>query len=436
VTGLLEDVVGRARSVLGRGTRHRERLDEVETTIVVSGVRGKSSATRYLYETLERRGYDVLAKITGNRPVCLRDGERHPIEREGSVKLYENETELRRHGTPDVLVLENQAIGDYTNWVFNRYFADPDVVLFTNVRQDHRDTLGRDRTAIAQALARAVPEGTQVVSGEQDDRIRGVLSRELGHRDCPLTHVTVPEDRETVPGAEVVEAVDAVVEAVDGEPIPRKDLEGYLEEMAVSWTRLPQGRAFNAASVNDVESTEAIRRSLARQDAPVIQPLLYLRRDRRARTGAFVDYLDSLAERGAIEQARVVGEHTEPFARAASFPVLEHDPDDHAGRVLDDALDDGWPVVLMGNTVAEFMRDLETEIVDRVEALERIERGTVRSSVEASADDRREASRTGARTEAIGTEAGTAAIDADGRTDSDRSDDVEPAGPTLGGNAN
>lgn len=423
MTGILDDVAAHARSILGRGARHRDRLDDVETTIVVSGVRGKSSATRYLYETLERRGYDVLAKITGNRPVCLRDGERHPIEREGSVKLYENEEALRRHGTPDVLVLENQAIGDYTNWVFNRYFADPDVVLFTNVRQDHRDTLGRDRTAIAQALARAVPEGTQVVSGEQDQRIRTVLSRELARRDCPLTHATLPAERETVPGAEVVYAVDAVIEAVDSEPIASQDLEGYLEEMDVSWTRLPQGRVFNAASVNDVESTEAIRRSLARQDAPVIQPILYLRRDRRARTDAFVSYLDSLAERGAIERARVVGEHTEPFARATSFPVVEHDSDDHAGRVLDDALEDGWPVVLMGNTVAEFMRDLETEIEDRVEALERIERGEVRPAVQRADADRSDDRPDDHRT--------------DERPDSDRPDDrVEPAGPTLSGSTN
>jgi hypothetical protein len=374
VRALASDVAARVRSVLGRGTRHRERLEDVETTVVVSGVRGKSSATRYVYEALDRRGYDVLAKITGDRPAILRDGERHPIEREGSVTLYENERELRRHGTPDVLVLENQAIGDYTNWVFNRYFADPDVVLLTNVRQDHRDTLGRDRTAIAQSLARAVPRGTRVVSGEQDERIRAVLANELGRRDCRLTHVAVPDAHRTVPGAEVVHAVDAVVHQVDGEPLSRSALDDALADLDVSWRRLPQGRVFDAASVNDVESTEAIRRSLARQDAPVIQPLCYLRRDRRARTDAFRNYLSELADRGAIEQARIVGENVDPFVRSADFPVVTHDPDAHAGRVLDEALDDGWPVVLMGNTVAEFMRDLEAEIEGRVADRERIER--------------------------------------------------------------
>ncbi|GAB3687616.1 hypothetical protein GCM10028857_20880 [Salinarchaeum chitinilyticum] len=388
MSDLLDSVASGARSLLGRGSRHRDRLADVETTIVVSGVRGKSSATRYLYEAFERRGYDVLAKITGNRPVCLRDGERHPIDREGSVTLYENERELREHGTPEVLILENQAISDYTNWVFNRYFADPDVVLFTNVRQDHRDTLGRDRTAIAQALARSVPEGTRVVSGEQDERIRSVLSGELNRRNCPLTHVSLPEGRESIPGAEVVYAVDAVVHRLEGEPIGGRVLEGYLEEMDVEWTRLPQGRVFNAASVNDVESTEAIRRSLARQNAPVIQPLVYLRRDRRARSDAFVSYLDSLAESGVVEQARVVGENTDPFARKADFPVVEHGPEADADRVLEDALADDWPVVLMGNTVAGFMRDLETAIDERAAQLERIEEGPNAGERDRIGDDR------------------------------------------------
>jgi hypothetical protein len=185
----------------------------------------------------------------------------------------------------------------------------------------------------------------------------------------------VPDAHGTVPGAEVVDGVDAVVHQVDGEPLSRSALEDALAELDVSWTRLLQGRVFDAASVNDVESTEAIRRSLARQDAPVIQPLCYLRRDRRARTDAFRAYLSELAERGAIEQARIVGENLDPFVRAADFPVLTHDHDTHAGRVLDDALDDGWPVVLMGNTVAEFMRDLEAEIEGRVADREQIECG-------------------------------------------------------------
>lgn len=361
----IADVAGRLGSLLHRGARHRERLEEVEATIVVSGIRGKSSATTYLYECFEARGYDVLAKVTGNRPVCIRDGERHPIEREGSVTLYENERELRRHGRPEVLILENQAIGDYTNWVFNRYFADPDVVLLTNVRQDHRDTLGSDRASIARSLARSIPPGTDVVSGEQDEGLRSVLGTELARRGSPATHVTVPDCRATIPGAEVVYGVDAVLDAVTDRPMSRDRLEQYLAEMDVEWTQLPGGRVFNAASVNDVESTEAIRRSLARQDAPVVHPIVYLRRDRRARTDAFLDYLGTLHDGGAIETARVVGETTAAFARRADYPVIDHGPDEDADEVLDLALATGDPVVLMGNTVASFMRDMERTIEAR-----------------------------------------------------------------------
>jgi hypothetical protein len=47
-------------------------------------------------------------------------------------------------------------------------------------------------------------------------------------------------------------------------------------------------------------------------------------------------------------------------------PATAHDPDADAGAVLDAALSTGRPVMPMGNTVADFMRDLDAEIVTRV----------------------------------------------------------------------
>jgi hypothetical protein len=146
--------------------------------------------------------------------------------------------------------------------------------------------------------------------------------------------------------------------------------------MRVSWTHLPGGRVFNAAAVNDVESTEVLREALrasgddgGRRAADAgdehIEPILYVRDDRRGRTASFVDYLDDLYARDVIEHVHVVGPTTEPFERNTEVPTTAHDPDADAGRVLDEALATGRPVMPMGNTVADFMRDLDADIETR-----------------------------------------------------------------------
>jgi len=91
--------------------------------------------------------------------------------------------------------------------------------------------------------------------------------------------------------------------------------------------------------------------------------LLYLRADRRGRTASFLEYLELLATHDRIEQARVVGQDAGLFARHASFPVVTHDEETEApGEVLAAALEDGWPVLVMGNTVSEFMQDLSRRL--------------------------------------------------------------------------
>jgi len=352
-------------ATLGRGPAHESRLANTERTVVVSGTRGKSAATRWLYEILYSRDEDVLAKITGNRPLVLYDGETHPIERSRRVTLYENERELRRFAPVDSLVLENQAIGEYTTRLVHERFADPDVIFLTNVRRDHLDRLGRDPLEIARAFGRTIPGDTTLVVGEQRDEILSVLESEITAEGVSLRQVTVPERADGVPGAETIYGLNEVLEAIGEAPLSERRLAAYVDEMRVEWTVLPDGRVYNAASVNDVDSTEIIRQALVTPETETIQPFVYLRADRRARTVSFVDYLDGLYDDGVFELARAVGPHAELFARHASFPVATHDESESPARVLDAALAPGWPVFIVGNTVAEFMRELDAEIESR-----------------------------------------------------------------------
>lgn len=351
---------------LSRGPRHRQRLASVERSVIVAGSRGKSAAVRWLYGILHSRDEAVLGKVTGDRPLVYYDGVAHEIDRSRRVTLYENETQLRRFSPVETVLLENQAIGEYTSRLVHNRFADPDVILLTNVRRDHLDQLGRDTPTIARSMARTVPDETTLVVGEQRPELRSVLADELRGSDVSIEYVTVPERARSVPGAEVVYALNPVLEAIDEPPLTAAQIEAYLDEMAVSWTRLPGGRVFNAASVNDVDSTDVIRRALAHQVTGPIQPLVYLREDRRARTVSFMDYLAELYDQDVFRVARAVGPPAEVFAKQAPFPVATHDETTESpAEVLDAALQPGWPVFIVGNTVASFMRELATEIEAR-----------------------------------------------------------------------
>lgn len=361
-----------AASLLGRGRRHRSFLDRVDTRIVVSGIRGKSSTTRRLDDVFTRRGYDTLTKITGNRPHLLRNGDLVPIERQGPrTTLYENirvmrtfVDELDRYSPEDVAIFENQGITEYTTRLFNETFIRPDVVVLANVRQDHQDTLGKTRRDLARSFARSVPVGAHVVSGEQNAALSRYMREEVEARGGTFEQVSVPDRHDGAIGAETVHAVDAVLEYLELDPLPQSETDRYVAAMQPDWHRLPGGRVFNGAEINDVESTEMLRQRLAGDEE--ILPFVYLRPDRRSRSASFAEYLNTLADRDLIGRAHAGGRRTRAFATAVDVPVERHSHTDDADTVLETMLEEGYPVMLMGNTVDEFMRDMETAIEHRL----------------------------------------------------------------------
>lgn len=362
----LLDSLRKFRILATRGPDHRRRLSNIDTRIVVSGTRGKSGTTKRLHDIFIDRGYDTVAKITGNRPHILHNGERHEIERGSRVTMYENAREIARYTPDDVLVVENQAITEYTNWVVNDFYVKPHVIVIPNIRQDHLDTLGGDRESIARSLTRSIPPGIHVVNAEQNPKLQQYIDREVSPRAVTVTHVEVPEEHQHILAAESVYALAEVVRIVGSQPLSEDRIQQYLDEMQVSWTWLDNGRVYNAADVNDVESTEAVRQALQYENPEPLTVFMYLRYDRRSRSAAFLDYLGELASEGIVEEVHVAGALTGVFAHRADFQVVQHDEDEEtAGEVLDEMVAKGRPVYIVGNTVAEFMRDMETAINDR-----------------------------------------------------------------------
>ena len=360
LTGLVNEVT--------RGIRHRKILDQIDTQIVVSGTRGKSSTTQRLDDVFNRRGYDTLTKITGNHPLLIHNGEAHPIERRGPrTTLYENISlvaefvpELDVYEPDDVAIFENQGITEYTTRLFNQRLTDPDIIVLTNVRQDHTDTLGKTRTDLARSFARSVPAGTHVVSGEQHSVLHDYMRKEIERRGGTIEQVGIPDKHRGLIGSETIHAVNAVLDVVGEPPLPPEEIESFLNAIQPAWLELEGGRIFNAAEVNDVESTEMVRRVLV--DDERITPFVYLRRDRRGRTASFARYVELLFERELIDEAHVGGPNTRAFAENVGVPIERHDQDADPEQVLAELFANGRPVILMGNTVDEFMRDIQASI--------------------------------------------------------------------------
>lgn len=369
-------VQGAIKQLLTRGKHHRRFLDDIDTRIVVSGIRGKSSTVRRLDDVFNRRGYDVLTKITGNQPVLIRNREVISVDRKGPhTTLYENIRVLREFGSQltayspeDVAIFENQGITEYTTRLINERFVKPHVVVIANVRQDHQDTLGKSLRDIARAFARTIPEGTKVVNGEQNDVLAGYMRKEIEQQGGEVVDVTIPDDQKGRIGAETVYATNDVLRVLDMDPVPEEQLNAYVDSIQPHWLDVPGGRVFNGAEINDIESTEAIRRELAGDN--YVLPFVYLRADRRSRTASFAKYLNTLADRNLIRRAHAGGTFTSVFASNVNVPVVEHDRSEDAGEVLEEMLATDYPVLLMGNTVDEFMRRMDEEITERAHQVE------------------------------------------------------------------
>jgi poly-gamma-glutamate synthase PgsB/CapB len=141
--------------------------------IHVNGTRGKSTVTRMVHAVLREAGYNAWGKTTGTEPrLLLPDGTERLIRRIAPANVREQRNMALRAALAgaDALVFECNAIRPELQLVSSAYIQ-PDLVVITNARLDHRPEQGSADEA-ARAFAATIPAGGTVATSD-------IIHREL-----------------------------------------------------------------------------------------------------------------------------------------------------------------------------------------------------------------------------------------------------------------
>ncbi|MCP4574001.1 MAG: hypothetical protein GY838_16705 [bacterium] len=287
--------------------------------IVVTGTRGKSSLVKLLVAGIRTAERDTWGKVTGDVPLLLApDGSLLPIRRRGAARLHEQRNILRtchRRGAR-CLVLESMTISPETMKAEMR-LVQPTLVVVTNVRDDHRETLGRDPAEQRGAYLRALPAGVPWVT----------MDAALGDHVRQAPEVPEPVSGDTLSGgAENLRVVDellALAETTLAElgwntPAAREAMRvaaGDLDRpSSILRFHGEPVRLLDLFSANDPESLSRLWRDHRRnlQDQGAWPVLLATRADRPLRTRQFCDWL---ANRRDVGTVHVAGSHDEAACR-------------------------------------------------------------------------------------------------------------------------
>lgn len=150
---------------------HRSRLKKIPHRVAVTGIRGKSSITRLIASGLREAGFKVMAKTTGSKPVLVYpDGREVEIIRRGRPSILEQKKLVKEavNQRADFLVSEMMSIQSECLQAESRYLLQPEILVVSNIRPDHIESLGKTREEIARNLSTTFPVGGQIFIPEEE----------------------------------------------------------------------------------------------------------------------------------------------------------------------------------------------------------------------------------------------------------------------------
>lgn len=289
--------------------------------ISVTGIRGKSSFVQWTEEILRNRGYNTLAKVTGEKPFWIHNGEIIPIIRKNEIVLLNETLEYKKYKF-DYFIAENQGIRPYTMKIFND-MVQPDIVTITNIRTDHTDTMGSTKEDICQSMGYSSNIARYVISGEEDSRLNSII-----HKHCPKTRFIrseIPHLKVQTPLNTLIGLIDSTLSTSGLDKLSTKEIDILFEHIYRSMSIKDIGGYtswFDGAKLNDVDSTKNVFDFLVgKYPDKKFSIVAYLRDDRAERTRTFISWFENISKMDRVRQIFLVGKCAEYILRTVKNKI-------------------------------------------------------------------------------------------------------------------
>lgn len=137
-------------------------IEKIPLRINVNGIRGKSTATRFITAILEEAGYKVVGKTTGTSARMILWGQEEEIaikRRPVGPNIGEQVSVLEKTAAmgAEALVCECMAVNPEYQEIYQQQIIQANIVVITNVVEDHLDEMGPTTEQIAWAFAKTIP---------------------------------------------------------------------------------------------------------------------------------------------------------------------------------------------------------------------------------------------------------------------------------------
>lgn len=149
----------------------KDNVDKIPLRINVNGIRGKSTATRFITAILEEAGYEVIGKTTGTSARMIVWGQEDEIEikrKALGANIIEQVSVLKKavEMGAEALVCECMAVKPEYQEIYQQEIIQANITVITNVVEDHLDEMGPTTDQIAWAFAKTIPENGILVITE------------------------------------------------------------------------------------------------------------------------------------------------------------------------------------------------------------------------------------------------------------------------------
>lgn len=293
-------------------------IGSMSLRIHVNGTRGKSSVTEYIAAGIAASRPEVMAKVTGIIPATIHNGIIQVVDRTGPARVQEQVNILRSAALKRVktMVLECMSIAPELQKLEGSIFK-PHFCVITNIRDDHREAMGKDLQAQAEAICSAIPSNCRVITGEK--KFIGKIEEKASAGNCTVIAAGELDERIRVRlpygvwPENVALALTVCREAGIDPELAEEGIMNWISGIKSPLMTIQEGGKqiwfLNAFAVNDIDSTESFvgHWKEASGYTGKISVILNTRADRPVRTDLFADWISK--NRDSIDLVIVAGNH-------------------------------------------------------------------------------------------------------------------------------